>query len=65
VQEPEDRAAISGSMKRLLDDDLLHAMGNEARKTAEKFTMERFVREIMRLYSDIMEEKTARQRSNT
>jgi len=65
VQEPEDRAAISGSMKRLLVDDLLHAMGNEARKTAEKFTMERFVREIMRLYSDIMEEKTARQRSNT
>ena len=64
VQEPEDTAAISGSMKKLLDADLLHAMGREARKTAEKFTMERFVHEILRLYSDIMEEKTARQRSS-
>jgi UDP-glucose:(heptosyl)LPS alpha-1,3-glucosyltransferase len=65
VQEPEDRTAISGSMKKLLDADLLRAMGCHARKTAEKFTMERFVREITRLYSDIMEEKTACQRSNT
>jgi glycosyltransferase involved in cell wall biosynthesis len=64
VQEPEDTAAISGSMKKLLDADLLHAMGREARKTAEKFTMERFVHEILRLYSDIMEDKTARQRSS-
>ncbi len=64
VQEPEDSAAISGRMKRLLDADLLHAMGNEARKAAEKFTMERFIREMTRLYSDIMEEKTARKRSS-
>ena len=65
VQEPEDRAAISGSMKKLLDADLLHAMGEEARKTAEKFTTERFVREITQLYSDIMEEKRACQRSSS
>ena len=64
VQAPEDTAAIAGSMKKLLDADLLHAMGSEARKAAEKFTMARFVREIMQLYSDIMKEKTACQRSS-
>ncbi len=50
--------------EKLLDADLLHAMGNEARKAAEKFTMERFIRELTLLYSAIMEEKTARQRSS-
>lgn len=65
VPEPEDSAAIADSMRKLLDDALLRTMGSEARKTAEKFTMTRFVREIMRLYSDIMEEKTARKRSGT
>ena len=64
VQEPEDTEAIAGSMKKLCDADLLQTMGYEARKAAEKFTMERFVREIMQLYSDIMEEKTTRQRSS-
>jgi UDP-glucose:(heptosyl)LPS alpha-1,3-glucosyltransferase len=63
VQAPEDTGAIAAGMKRLLDADLLQAMGSEARRTAEKFTMERFVREILRLYSDIMEEKKVRQRS--
>jgi len=65
VQEPEDAAAISENMKKLLDADLLRAMGNEARKAAEKFTMERFIREITQLYSAIMKEKTAHQRSGT
>jgi len=65
VPAPEETAAIADSMKKLLDADLLRTMGSEARKTAEKFTMARFVREIMQLYSDIMEEKTTRQRSGT
>ncbi|HYQ48240.1 MAG TPA: glycosyltransferase family 4 protein, partial [Thermodesulfovibrionales bacterium] len=65
VREPEDTAAIADSMKKLLDADLLRTMGSEARKTAGKFTMARFVGEIMQLYSNIMEEKTARQRSGT
>jgi UDP-glucose:(heptosyl)LPS alpha-1,3-glucosyltransferase len=64
VQGPEDTEAIAAGMKKLLDADLLHAMGSDARNAAEKFTMARFVHEIMQLYSDIMKEKTACQRSS-
>ena len=65
VPEPEDRNAISESMKRLLDAGMLQAMAREARRTAERFTLERSVFEMLRLYSAIMEEKTGRQRSST
>jgi UDP-glucose:(heptosyl)LPS alpha-1,3-glucosyltransferase len=59
VKTPEDIRAIAEGMQKLLDRDLLRAMAGEARRTAEKFTFERYTGEIMGLYSGIMKEKSA------
>ena len=59
VKAPEDIRAIAEGMQKLLDRDLLRAMAGEARRTAEKFTFERYTGEIMGLYSGIMKEKSA------
>jgi UDP-glucose:(heptosyl)LPS alpha-1,3-glucosyltransferase len=59
VKEPEDTKAIAEGMQRFLDRDMLHTMGEEARRTAEKFTFGRYADEILGLYSDIMKEKSA------
>jgi UDP-glucose:(heptosyl)LPS alpha-1,3-glucosyltransferase len=63
VQEPEDTGAIADRIGKMMDADRLSAMGSEARKLAEQFTFARHMREILQLYSDIMKEKSASERS--
>jgi len=63
VQEPEDTAAITEGMRRLLDKDMLRGMGSEARKAAEKFTFKRYTDDLLELYADIMKEKATPRRT--
>ena len=64
VQGPEDAGAISRRIRALMDSGLLVSMGREARKLAEEFTFARHMRETLQLYSDIMGEKQASERSS-
>jgi UDP-glucose:(heptosyl)LPS alpha-1,3-glucosyltransferase len=63
VQEPGDTGAIADCIRKMMDADVLGAMGSEARKLAEQFTFARHMREILQLYSDIMKEKSVSERS--
>ncbi len=62
---PEAIDAIAGGLSALLDSSRCTAMGKEARKTAELFTFDRYLREILELYSAIMEEKSTAKASSS
>ncbi|OGW27726.1 MAG: hypothetical protein A2X59_13010 [Nitrospirae bacterium GWC2_42_7] len=54
VDVPEDFKAIAEKIKFFLDGDKLRSAGENARRTAEKFTFQKHIEKIMSFYKDII-----------
>ncbi len=59
VDEPEDCEEIAQAIRKCRDGSVRDAMGTEARRTAERFSEDVFVQNIMRLYGAVVQEKAA------
>jgi UDP-glucose:(heptosyl)LPS alpha-1,3-glucosyltransferase len=53
VEQPEDIDELADKIKHLMDKNVNHMMGVEARKLAERFTFEKYVKEVLELFASL------------